>query len=78
MQNISDGLDELMINILVTQMINPDNKDFYLPTLTVGKAQEMFVEMQSAGITAIDIFWAAFKKASKYFLQNKLAKNKKI
>ena len=43
LQHISKGLDEVMIDITVKCMLNPDNKDFYIGTLTLDKVKSLFV-----------------------------------
>lgn len=63
MYQISDGLDTMMTNLLVKQMLNPFNKDFYIRNLTIDKVKSMLAEMQSASPSIVDIFWKAFYTA---------------
>lgn len=58
--NISTSLDQIMVDITVRQMLNPDNKDFYIGTLTLDKVASMFAEMSSADITIDSVFWTAY------------------
>lgn len=61
--NISNNLDQIMVDITVRQMLNPDNKDFYIGTLTLDKVASMFVKMSSVDITIANVFWTAFSRA---------------
>lgn len=58
--NISNSLDQIMVDITVRQMLNPDNKDFYIGTLTLDKVASMFAEMNKAEIAISEIFWQAY------------------
>jgi hypothetical protein len=64
MIHISESLDKVMIDITVRAMLNPDNPDFYIGSLTLDKLKSLFVEMNDTSISAIDIFWKAFHIAS--------------
>ena len=72
MQQITQGLDELVTEILVQQMINPKNKDFYIKELTVDKIISLLAEMPAADPSLTEIFWTAFKKAQKYLKTEEL------
>lgn len=54
------SLDKVMIDLLVKQMLNPDNKDFYIGNLTIEQVKELFVEMQQDCIDITTVFWTAF------------------
>lgn len=70
LQHISSGLDELMIDITVKCMLNPENKDFYIGTLTLDKVKSMFVEMNDADLDILTVFWSAFSRAQAIYLNN--------
>lgn len=72
MQQITQGLDELVTKILVQQMINPENKDFYIKELTVDKIISLLAEMPTADPSLTEIFWTAFKKAQRYLKTEEL------
>ena len=75
LEHISKGLDQLMIDITVRCMLNPNNKDFYIGTLTLDKVKSMFTEMNSADLGILDIFWSAYSIAeAKYLEEQKLLK----
>ena len=57
------SLDRMMIDLLVKQMLNPNNKDFYIGNLTVEQVKELFVEMQQDCIDITTVFWTAFSVA---------------
>lgn len=69
LQHISKGLDELMIDITVKCMLNPENKDFYIGTLTLDKVKSMFVEMNDADLDILTVFWSAFSRAQTKYLE---------
>lgn len=68
LQHISSGLDELMIDMTVKCMLNPENKDFYIGTLTLDKVKSMFVEMNDADLDILTVFWSAFSRAQALYL----------
>ena len=70
MENISKSLDKILVDITVKQMLNPENKDFFIGKLTLDKVQSLFAEKDNANISAIDIFWRALHIAeTKYKAQ---------
>lgn len=76
MIHISEPLDKVMIDITVKQMLNPNNPDFYIGSLTLDKVASLFAEMNDAGISAVDIFWKAFHIAkAKYKKQQEELEN---
>lgn len=69
--NISKSLDNVMVDITVRSMLNPENPDFYIGNLTLDKLKGLFVEMNDVSVSAIDIFWKAFHIAyAKFNEQN--------
>lgn len=70
LQHISKGLDEVMIDITVKCMLNPDNKDFYIGTLTLDKVKSLFVEMNDPSADISTVFWSAFSRAQAIYLKN--------
>lgn len=57
------SLDKVMIDLLVEQMLNPNNKDFYIGNLTIEQVKELFVEMQQDCIDITTVFWTALSVA---------------
>ena len=64
MVHISKPLDTVMTDILVTAMLNPENPDFYIGTLTLDKVQSLFAEMDNPSTNTVSLFWKAFHIAS--------------
>lgn len=59
-----NSLDKALTDLLVTQMLNKDNKDFYIGNLTVGQVNDLFIEMQQDSIDVSVVFWNAFSVAN--------------
>lgn len=57
------SLDKVMIDLLVKQMLNKENKDFYIGDLTIEQVKELFIEMQQDCIDITTVFWTAFSVA---------------
>lgn len=70
--HISNGLDQLMVDMLVNCMTNPDNKDFYIGNFTLGKLKTYFAEMPSGDVSVDDIFWTAFGIAQAKYLKEQI------
>ena len=69
LQHISKGLDEVMIDITVKCMLNPDNRDFYIGTLTLDKVKALFIEMNIPDTDISTVFWSAFSRAQALYLE---------
>lgn len=69
LQHVSSSLDELMIDMTVKCMLNPNNKDFYIGTLTLDKVKSMFTEMNSADLDILTIFWEAYSRAEALYVK---------
>ena len=41
MEKLSNSLDKVLIDMTVTQMLNPNNKDFYIGNLTLDKVSSL-------------------------------------
>lgn len=67
LQHISKGLDEVLTDILVKCMLNPNNKDFYIGNLTLGRVKQYFVEMPKDDVTVDTVFWNAYSRAEALF-----------
>ena len=81
LEPISKSLDQVMIDITVKQMLNPENPDFYIGTLTLDKVKALFVEMGDPSTDLISIFWKSFAIAKEKYLASKectLAKLKSL
>lgn len=64
MIHISEPLDKVMIDITVKAMLNPDNPDFYIGSLTLDKVASLFAEMDNPSTDTVTLFWKAFHIAS--------------
>ena len=60
MEKLTDCLDKVVIDITVRNMLNPNNKDFYIPNITLEKLESLVGEDEYAS----QIFWSAFAIAS--------------
>lgn len=59
MEKLTDCLDKVVIDMTVRNMLNPNNKDFYIPNITVRKLESLVGEDDYAS----QIFWSAFEIA---------------
>ena len=76
MIHISKSLDKVMIDITVRAMLNPENPDFYIGSLTLDKVASLFAEMDNPSTDTVTIFWKAFHIASaKYKEQTDIVKD---
>lgn len=64
MIHISEPLDKVMIDITVKAMLNPDNPDFYIGSLTLDKIASLFAEMDNPSADVVTLFWKAFHIAN--------------
>ena len=71
MIHISKPLDTVMIDITVKAMLNPDNPDFYIGSLTLDKVASLFAEMDNPSTDTVTIFWKAFHIASAKYKEQK-------
>ena len=69
LQHISKGLDEVLTDMLVRCMLNPDNKDFYIGTMTLGQVAKYFAEMPTADESVATVFWSAYSRAEAQYLE---------
>ena len=51
-------LESVLTNITVRCMLNPENADFYIGTLTLEKIERLFVDMKDTDISTV--FWKAY------------------
>lgn len=59
MQTLNNEIDKFVRDLTVKAMLNPNNKDFYIPNLNLGKVYDMCHGKQSW----LDMIWSAFKIA---------------
>ena len=69
LQHISNGLDEILTNMLTRCMLNPKNKDFYIGNLTLDKVKQYFVEMPQDDVSVASVFWNAYSRAEGQYLK---------
>lgn len=69
LEHISKSLDQVMVDITVRCMLNPDNKDFYIGDLTLEKVKGMFVEMNDPDLDILTVFWKAYHIAETEYLK---------
>lgn len=69
LQHISVGLDEVLTDLLVRCMLNPNNKDFYIGTLTLDRVKQYFAEMPQEDISVASVFWSAYHIAETEYLK---------
>ena len=60
MEKLSNCLDKVVIEMTVKNMLNPNNKDFYIPNITIEKLESLVGEDEYAS----HIFFSAFAIAS--------------
>lgn len=72
--NISKSLNDVMVDITVRCMLNPENDDFYIGTFTLDKFQKLFSNMPTADMDIIDIFWKAFHIAENKYREQQIAR----
>lgn len=63
---VKDFIDDLFVDITVKQMLNPDNKSFYIGTLTLAQCRELLHDADE-GLT--HAFWKAFGIAQGIYLE---------
>lgn len=68
--HVSEGLDEILTNMLVRCMLNPDNKDFYIGTMTLDKVRQYFAEMPHGDTSVASVFWNAYSRAEAEYLND--------
>ena len=60
MKKLTNSIDKVIIDMTVRNMLNPDNKDFYIPNITIEKLQRLV----DGNDYASHIFFSAFTIAS--------------
>ncbi|MBP3581952.1 MAG: hypothetical protein J6J33_04300 [Clostridia bacterium] len=68
MEKLNNTLNDTMKNIMVRCMTNPDNKDFYLGTLTVQRIGEILRNFNDPDFTKL--FWSAFEVAQAQYISH--------
>lgn len=58
MEKIGNSLNNVMKNLMIRCMLNPNNKDLYIGTLTIAKVQSILNTINDDEFT--DLFWSAF------------------
>ena len=67
MDKLGNSLNNTMKSLMVRCMLNPDNKDFYIGTLTTDRVREILVNFNDDEFT--QLFWSAFEVAQALFIQ---------
>lgn len=60
MEKLTNSIDKVVIDMTVRSMLNPDNKDFYIPNITIEKLERLV----NGDEYAAHIFFSAFAIAS--------------
>lgn len=60
MNNINSTIDNVLVDLMVKCMLNPDNKEFYIGRLHANQAEYLCKQVCQQDTQAIDIFWKAF------------------
>lgn len=60
MEKLTNSIDKVVIEMTVRNMLNPNNKDFYIPNITIEKLQRLV----DGDEYAAHIFFSAFTIAS--------------
>lgn len=66
MEKLTNTLDKVVIEMTVRNMLNPNNKDFYIPNITLEKLESLVGEDAYAS----HIFFSAFEIAYKQYLMD--------
>lgn len=61
MDKLNNSIDNVFKNLMVRCMLNPDNKDFYIGTLTIERVEEILTNFNDPEFT--ELFWSAFEIA---------------
>ena len=61
MEHIKNSLSNCLKSLMVQCMLNPDNKDFYIGTLTMERVQQILTNFNDPEFT--QLFWGAFEMA---------------
>ena len=61
-----NALDNIFLNMTLTCMLNPKNKDFYIKKLTIDKTSQFLADQPDDEL--VDIFWTAFSIAQSIML----------
>ena len=68
MEHIKNSLSNCLKSLMVSCMLNPDNKDFFIGTLTTERVQQILTNFNDPEFT--QLFWDAFEIAQVQFIQN--------
>lgn len=60
MNNINSTIDNVLVDLMVRCMLNPDNKEFYIGNLSMNQVEYLCKTVCKQNTQAIDIFWKAF------------------
>ena len=60
MNNINGTIDSVLVDLMVSCMLNPDNKEFYIGNLSMNQVEYLCKTVCKQNTQAIDIFWKAF------------------
>lgn len=60
MNNINSTVNNVLVDLMVKCMLNPDNKEFYIGNLSMNQVEYLCKTVCKQNTQAIDIFWKAF------------------
>ena len=66
MDRLNNSLDIVMKNIMIRCMLNPENKHFYIGTLTTERVKQILHSFKDMDFE--NIFWSAFEIAQASYL----------
>ena len=62
---VKGGFNKVFVDLTVKSMLNPDNKDFYIVTISTEKVERLLRGMDNE---AVEVFWNAFNIAQSTYL----------
>lgn len=68
MEHIKNSLSNCLKSLMVSCMLNPDNKDFFIGTLTTERVQQILTNFNDPEFT--QLFWDAFDIAQAEHIRN--------
>ena len=68
MEKLNNSLENVMQSLMVKCMLNPENKDFYLGTLTTERVKQILLEFNDPDFTKM--FWDAFDIAQAHYISH--------
>lgn len=67
MEKLNNSSNNVLQNLMVKCMLNPDNKDFYIGRLTTERVEQLLTTFNDEEFT--EMFWNAFEIAQAHFIK---------